>query len=111
MLQDFEVFPDEADPGKKLIQVRDWLKTVGVKDFDRISLDTISMSKDAVKLVETKFDQYLTTVGSSIRSVTVKGVPRDVCFAALSSPLDSHCVSTLMESFLTNSHNSGSFET
>ncbi|KAI9330895.1 XRN 5'-3' exonuclease N-terminus-domain-containing protein [Zopfochytrium polystomum] len=60
---------------QRMADLKEWLKTVGTKDFDRVSLDTRAITKDYVKQIEDSVDLLLKGVVPN-KTRVVKNVPR-----------------------------------
>lgn len=76
----------------KMAQIRDWLKTHGVKDLESVPLENESLTKEYVAQIEATVDQLLRArQGQAPHFITVKNVPRH----AVLKP--SHAVDVLKE--------------
>ncbi|TPX64914.1 hypothetical protein SpCBS45565_g05555 [Spizellomyces sp. 'palustris'] len=76
LYEDTEIYPEEL-ASKKLNEIKEWLKEAGVKDFERVSLDTSALTKNVIKDIEERVDEVYKRIGDGkIKAVTVKNVPR-----------------------------------
>lgn len=76
--EDTEFYPEET-AAAKITEIKEWLKTMGVKDFERVSLDTLALTKDIVGIIESRIDEvYKGAEEIKYKAVTVKNVPRPV---------------------------------
>ncbi|KAI6154652.1 exonuclease II [Pisolithus tinctorius] len=70
-----DIFSENADAGVR--QVKTWLKSKGVRDFEPVSLYSDQLTKETVKEIETFADSVNKKRShSAIRKAMVKGIPR-----------------------------------
>ncbi|KAL6301387.1 exonuclease II [Sparassis latifolia] len=71
-----DVFPG-PNADAKLKEVRSWLYTKGIRDFEPVSLFCDQLKKDTVKEIEGLADHFAANKSASaIKKVIVKGIPR-----------------------------------
>ncbi|KAF9562573.1 hypothetical protein CPC08DRAFT_633933 [Agrocybe pediades] len=65
------------DPDGKVKEVKAWLKSKGVRDFEPVSLFCDQLTKDTVAEIEKLADVFTSSKnGSQIKKAIVKGIPR-----------------------------------
>ncbi|PPQ70177.1 hypothetical protein CVT26_014453 [Gymnopilus dilepis] len=76
MMKASEVFPG-PDPDGKVKEVKNWLKSKGVRDFEPVSLFCDQLTKETVAEIEALADTFTKNKSStSIKKAIVKGIPR-----------------------------------
>ncbi|KAI0303658.1 exonuclease II [Multifurca ochricompacta] len=71
------IFPSEDDPGAKAKEIRTWLVTKGVRDFEPVSLLCDQLEKNIVKEIEQLADGFnKERSASDFKRAMVKNVPR-----------------------------------
>ncbi|TPX58418.1 hypothetical protein PhCBS80983_g03133 [Powellomyces hirtus] len=74
--EDTDFYPPQH-AAASMNEVKEWLKTCGAKDFERVSLETKALTKDVVKRIESRVDAFYESIGpAKVKGVTVKNVPR-----------------------------------
>ncbi|CAA7269491.1 unnamed protein product [Cyclocybe aegerita] len=68
------IFPS-SDPDGKVREIKQWLKTKGVRDFEPVSLFCDQLNKESVSEIEALADAF-TKDKPQIRKAMVKGIPR-----------------------------------
>ncbi|KJA19823.1 hypothetical protein HYPSUDRAFT_143219 [Hypholoma sublateritium FD-334 SS-4] len=65
------------DPDAKVREVKNWLKTKGVRDFEPVSLFCDQLTKDTVTEIESLADEFIKNKSNTqIKKAIVKGIPR-----------------------------------
>ncbi|KAH0584878.1 hypothetical protein H2248_008156 [Termitomyces sp. 'cryptogamus'] len=76
MAQASEIFPG-SDTDARVKEIKGWLKSKGVRDFEPVSLFCDQLSKDTVAEIEKLEDSFTANKSSSgIKKAIVKGIPR-----------------------------------
>ncbi|OZJ04106.1 hypothetical protein BZG36_02847, partial [Bifiguratus adelaidae] len=70
-------FYDASIAEKKINDIRDWLKSKGVKDFERVPLDAQQLSKNAIKEIEDAANA-LVAKPNKYSQIIIKNIPRQV---------------------------------
>ncbi|PPQ77620.1 hypothetical protein CVT25_011231 [Psilocybe cyanescens] len=71
-----DVFPG-PDPDAKVKEIKNWLKSKGVRDFEPVSLFCDQLTKETVTEIEALADTFTKNkVPSQIKKAIVKGIPR-----------------------------------
>ncbi|KZT01419.1 uncharacterized protein LAESUDRAFT_664014 [Laetiporus sulphureus 93-53] len=77
MLHAGDVFTEEDDADAKVKEVKAWLNSKGVRDFEPVSLFCDQLKKDTVKEIEELADTVTKNKSvSAIKKAIVKGIPR-----------------------------------
>ncbi|RDX57163.1 hypothetical protein OH76DRAFT_1334582 [Lentinus brumalis] len=77
MLRATDVFPEESHPDAKVKEVKSWLNSKGVRDFEPVSLFCDQLAKDTVKQIEALADDLTANKEpGGFKKAIVKGIPR-----------------------------------
>ena len=77
MVKASDVFPNEQDPEAKVKEVKTWLNSKGVKDFEPVSLFCDQLGKETVKEIEALADSLTANKEpGGFKKAIVKGIPR-----------------------------------
>ncbi|CAG8583648.1 809_t:CDS:2, partial [Scutellospora calospora] len=71
-----EDFYPEEDAVSKVHAIKEWLKTVEVRDFEKVSLDAEQLDKEAIVKIEKEATEF--TKKQSFKKLVIQKVPRDV---------------------------------
>ncbi|RKO92292.1 XRN 5'-3' exonuclease N-terminus-domain-containing protein [Blyttiomyces helicus] len=74
--EDTDFYPPEV-AAERMAEIKEWLKAEGIRDLEKVSLDTRALTKEYVRRVEETVDQTLVEFGATKgRPMVVKNVPR-----------------------------------
>ncbi|KAI0719397.1 exonuclease II [Cerioporus squamosus] len=77
MLRATDVFAEESNPDAKVKEVKTWLNSKGVRDFEPVSLFCDQLAKDTVKQIEALADDLTANKQpGGFKKAIVKGIPR-----------------------------------
>ncbi|GLB40750.1 putative multifunctional protein that exhibits several independent functions at different levels of the cellular processes [Lyophyllum shimeji] len=65
-----------VDADARVREIKGWLKSKGVRDFEPVSLFCDQLSKDTVAEIEKLQDTFTSTKSTGIKKAIVKGIPR-----------------------------------
>ena len=72
---------DAQVAAKKVTEIREFLKRSGVKDLEKVGIDSVGFSREGVREVEEGVESAYREAGGEEKgkSVVVRNVPRQVC--------------------------------
>ncbi|KAJ3296851.1 hypothetical protein HK104_001092 [Borealophlyctis nickersoniae] len=74
--EDADFYPVEV-ASDKMVEIRDYLKSIGVKDFEKVSLRTRALTKEYVREIETRIDEIMAkSAKQKPKMVLMKNAPR-----------------------------------
>ncbi|KAJ3034412.1 hypothetical protein HK097_004516, partial [Rhizophlyctis rosea] len=79
-----DFWPDPDVAMQKVAEIREFLKVKGVRDLEKVGLDSVALTKEFVKEIEEKIDEAYEAAGGEeeekkkVKNVVVKNVPREV---------------------------------
>ncbi|KAI8818381.1 XRN 5'-3' exonuclease N-terminus-domain-containing protein [Fimicolochytrium jonesii] len=80
--QDTDFFPPQS-ASEKMTQIKEWLKNAGVKDLEKVALETMALTKDVVLDLERQVGEtYKAAEPLQYKQVIVKNVPRPAVLKA-----------------------------
>ena len=87
--QDTDFYPENV-VNEKMEEIKNWLKSVQSKEFEKVPLDAEQLDGDVVKQIEAAVDEWLAQGGGRGTPMLIKNVPRK----AILKPSDAeHCCS------------------
>lgn len=87
--QDTDFYPGEVVK-EKMEEIKNWLRSVQSKDFEKVPLEAEQLDGDVVKRIEAAVDEWLAQGGGRGSPMLIKNVPRK----AILKPSDAeHCCS------------------
>ncbi|KAK9767450.1 exonuclease II Exo2 [Basidiobolus ranarum] len=69
-----DFYPSEV-ASQKMEEIKEWIKSLGCDDLERVPLDAEALDKESITLIESHADQYVQS-NSDIKSILIKNIPR-----------------------------------
>ena len=74
--EDTDFYPADVAE-KKMGAMKDWLKNLGAKEFEKVGLETRALVKSVVEVIEERVQEVYARIGElKYKPVTVKNIPR-----------------------------------
>ncbi|KAJ3119413.1 hypothetical protein HK100_000328 [Physocladia obscura] len=87
MFADTDLFPSTTIDSR-IEELKGWIKSIGVKDFEKVSLDAQALTKSYVQNIETSIDAIYAEAGIHVygKAKTFKNIPRNYVLKPSHSP-------------------------
>ncbi|KAJ3383245.1 hypothetical protein HDU84_003762 [Entophlyctis sp. JEL0112] len=87
MFSDVDLFPRDS-VAVRIEELKSWIKSVGVKDFEKVSLDAQALTKPIVQQIERAVDDLYNSMGSEVylKAKKVNNVPRNFLLKPAHAP-------------------------